>query len=546
MTRIDEDAERRMVPRWRLFSDATRLAELRPVAATIIRPTVNLEAVHKRISDWRRERTLSFAGDVLGSAFAVSGLADVKEAAHYVLKHNDASFPLRRIAQGVVGILPSDGISQAYGKPDDVPNQIDSSGSNQHSDTLLSQQRIAQLKKHLQVAPSDAIGWSSLARDYAVLGQKRQALRAISAAVTLAGANRFVLRSAVRGYVHFDDPDAAWSVLRRSGLVRSDPWLIAAEIATAMITGRSPRTIKDARNVLADKAFSPAQLTELASSLASLELDAGANQRARKLFRVAMQDPNDNSVAQAEWATRVGKLDAVGPLSLETAQSFEARAWDKYARGEWRGALAESLSWLNDEPFSSRPAEFGLFVASVLVEDYSVAEYMGMRGLAANPKDQSVLNNLAFTLASAGKVSAAVAIYERMEPALMSRDTVSAWLATGGLIQFRLGAPDSGRELYQFAMDVAERTGARTQCALAAAYLAREELLTDSPLGEMALRKAEALAEHSKWSVVRAVVARMRTNSETLRVMNTTGGGIPTHTATRGHVSFVVPWKNGS
>jgi tetratricopeptide (TPR) repeat protein len=542
MTRLAEDAERRMVPRWRLFRDATRLAELRPVVSTITRATINLDAVHERISDWRRERTLSFAGDVLGSAFAVPGLADVDDAARYVLSREDAPPSLRWIAKGVVEALTSGDVSRRADKSDHAAP----SRSSQQSDILQHRQRIAHLKKHLLVAPSDAIAWTSLARDYAILGQKRQSLRAISVAVTLAGTNRFILRSAVRGYVHFDDADAAWTILRRSGLVRSDPWLIAAEIATAMITGRSSRTIKDARKVLADKAFAPSQLTELASSLASLELDAGANQRARKLFRLAMQDPNDNSVAQAEWATRVGKLDAVGPDSLETAQSFEARAWDKYARGEWQEALVESLSWLDDEPFSSRPAQFGLFVASVLVEDYDVAESMGVRGLAANPDDQAVLNNLAFTLASAGKISAAVAIYERMQPTLMSRDTTSAWLATGGLIQFRLGAPDLGRESYRFAMDLAERTGAQAQCALASAYLAREELLAGSPFGEAALRNAEEQADHSNWSVVKTVVARIRSNNEKL-VAATTSDGVKFPRGTSGgSISFVVPKKNGS
>ena len=41
----------------------------------------------------------------------------------------------------------------------------------------------------------------------------------------------------------------------------------------------------------------------LAGALATTEMQAGAAKRAHKLFRSALIDPKENSVAQAEWAS---------------------------------------------------------------------------------------------------------------------------------------------------------------------------------------------------------------------------------------------------
>jgi tetratricopeptide (TPR) repeat protein len=154
----------------------------------------------------------------------------------------------------------------------------------------------------------------------------------------------------------------------------------------------------------------------------------------------------------------------------------------------------------------------------VLLEDYAGAEAVGVQGLAANQGDQTLLNNLAFTLASAGKTSSAVTVYNRMRPHLLDRELAVAWLATGGLIQFRLGLPEAGRDYYRLAMELAGRIGAVGQQALACCYLAREEMLAKLPSAEDTLGEASTLADQTKWTIAKIVAARVRAGAKNSNV----------------------------
>lgn len=499
MTRIDESAARRMLPRWRSLTDAAQTSELVPadvLAASEL--TIDNAVVHERVNAWQREQTIAFAGDLLGSAFVLGDIPEVRSAATFVLERRDAPAPLRRVASNV--LTTKDAIADVASRNDPAAGAHDGQ----------SRQTIALLRKRLRLSPRNPIAWTHLAREYAIVGQQHHALRAIATAVALAKENRFVLRAAVRAYVHFGDPETAWSILRRSLVARTDPWLMAAEIGTAMVTDRTPRSVKDGRSILSAGRLAPSQTTELASALASLELDSGSNKQAKKLFRLAIVDPNDNTIAQVEWATRVAKLAIVDQELFSAQQSYEALTWQRYVHSEWAGAYRSALAWLGEEPFSSRPVQVATFVASVLLEDYAAAEVVGTLGLAANRDDQTLLNNLAFTLASAGKTSAAISIYNRMRPSLLDRELAVAWLATGGLIQFRLGLPDAGRDYYRLAMDLAERIGANGQQALACCYLAREEKLAHLTSAEETLNEAIKLADQTRWSIAKIVAGRLR------------------------------------
>src|SRR5439155_25781920 len=114
----------------------------------------------------------------------------------------------------------------------------------------------------------------------------------------------------------------------------------------------------------------------------------------------------------------------------------------------------------------------------------------GSRGLQSDPGHLTLLNNLAFALASSGRIDEASVIYDKMVPADMSDSTKVAWLATGGLLRFRSGLSAEGRELYLRAMELASESNRHYQRALAAAFLAREELLARTPSATGALEAA--------------------------------------------------------
>ena len=146
----------------------------------------------------------------------------------------------------------------------------------------------------------------------------------------------------------------------------------------------------------------PSQITELASAIATLELNAGDNRKARKLFHQSLVEPTDNSIAQVEWASQKISNLTLERRHLNAPLSYEARALDFYLEGKWSETYTECVSWLNDEPYSTRPTVLGTFIASVALQNFSEAAQLARRSLKANPNSQLLLNNLTFALVSAG------------------------------------------------------------------------------------------------------------------------------------------------
>jgi len=69
----------------------------------------------------------------------------------------------------------------------------------------------------------------------------------------------------------------------------------------------------------------------LASAVATIELISGSNKSAKSLFNLSLQAPNDNSLAQIEWASSRLKLD-INEQALKTPLSYEANAENSYKR----------------------------------------------------------------------------------------------------------------------------------------------------------------------------------------------------------------------
>jgi len=256
----------------------------------------------------------------------------------------------------------------------------------------------------------------------------------------------------------------------------------------------------------------PAHLTELASALATLEMDAGNRRGARKLFLQALAAPTENTVAQASWAARHAQVLEFDPEYLDLPRTFEAGAWESYRQQDWSSAVAEAENWQLDEPFASRSAMFGSFVASVALEDYCRAVLFAERGLQADPRNIVLLNNLAFALASSGRAVQAREALTRIPVADLDVDNRVANLATSGLVAYRLGDPAAGRALYEQAIQLAETAGLREKRAWAILFLTREEITARSPGAPAVLSRFTEALEHFSGptqSVARATFQRL-------------------------------------
>jgi tetratricopeptide (TPR) repeat protein len=338
-------------------------------------------------------------------------------------------------------------------------------------------------RRHISLAradliryPRSSLTWVDLALAYASLGNLKKAERCINAALTLDPENRFVLRSAVRFFLHAGEKERASYILRRAKSTAQDPWVVAAELAVSALIDKPSDYIKDARNMLGSGRYSERDTSELASQLATLNYRDGRIREARRLFSLAMVDPTENSFAQVQWMADKDRAFALQPGRTEIPRAFEVAAFKAYHAGNWHGALDQCWSWFRDEPFSTRPAVLGSYIAGTLLQNYDENQRFAQAGLTANPNDHQLLNNLAFALAQKSETIEAGKQLRAAKASELDERNLVPKLATAGLILFREGQIDAGRKMYQHAIEMAERATQEKLRQMASMYLAFEEI----------------------------------------------------------------------
>src|SRR5690606_21330528 len=110
--------------------------------------------------------------------------------------------------------------------------------------------------------------------------------------------------------------------------------------------------------------------------------------KSKKLFEKSLINPNDNSLAQAEWASQEEKnLLPINPEKFKIKNSFEAVAREMAERKEWQQSIDFSRKWFFDLPFSKMSLLFGSEVASRKLKDHNQAAEISKLGLLSHPND---------------------------------------------------------------------------------------------------------------------------------------------------------------
>ena len=494
MSAIITKEKRNVIPRWRSFKDTVALGELARAPKVLPSPPRD-EQLARRLWEWSRNRTIWHAADLVGCAFVLRRPEVAKEAAEFILSTKNspaaaASLASRLLNQKARPTRPQ--ITAAHGDVREVRGVIH-----------LARQR-------LQEDPRNAIQWVDLALQYTVLGMDEQADRAINIATSLGRNNRFILRAASRFHVHHGDVERAHSLLKNAPSTRNDPWLLAAEIALAAAAGLPSGFARLGRRLLDDESINPTHLTELASELATLELSYGKVRNAKKLFRRSFTGANENSLAQAEWAWQQVSGHQLDMSGFDVPYDFEAQAWHAFQIGAWDLALANSKSWLVDQPFSRRPAILGSYVASSILEDYRAAAEISERSLLPNPTDPILLNNLAFAYANLDQLNDAQAALDKVDKRKATGYDLICLTATQGLVYYRQGRVEDGRNLYRQALRLAEQSKNAMYYAEALIHLALEEIRSGSDYAKGAVDAAQKAAEGQSSRNTRVLLERLR------------------------------------
>lgn len=449
-----------------------------------------------QLSDWHENRTLWHATDLMGAAFAHGSQEVATEAAEFVLESgNLASNAARDLAQRIL----------SKSTEADVP-------SNEVAEDL--RRSVHRLRRQLVHYPHNAVRWVDLALEHTVLGNVEPAERAMRIALSLCPEDRFVLRAASRFYVHRDELDKAHGVLMKATSTRHDPWLVAAEIASASAANLKPKHVKLGRLMIDDRNFHPRQISELASAIGTLEFESGGRRKAKKSFSTALKDPTENSVAQAEWAfnnegTWIENVD-----TKHVHRLFEAQAWAKLFTGDWAESLRQSLDWLRDQPFSAKPAELASYVAGSVLEDHALAIEILKQSLKPNPTNATILNNLAFSYANQDKLELASARLSEIDESGLDEGERIFVTATKGLLFFRQGNVDEGRAMYERAIRLAAAPEKVRYRISASINLALEEIRAQTEDSLKAYRFAAEVSEGVQDADIQLMLKRLHTRVE--------------------------------
>lgn len=445
MAFLCETPDRRVIPNWRSLRDTVSNGELEYPSNEHI--AFNLEEYEH---DWSREHSLLYASELVSAAVAngIRHNSVAKDAAEFVLNQDGKTTESQRTV--ALSLLSEDN-DRAFPK------------CNHEIDELLMNTgeiyaKIGYLKSIIRKYPFSPINYVEIARFYTMIGQTNQAIKMMNIALGLDSENRFISRSAARLFVHVEDLDLAHYVLRKNKQVAFDPWLMASEISVNLLRERSSSLIKKGVALINSGDFSPFSLSELSSSLGTLEFVKGTQKRSKLFFEKSLISPNDNSLAQAEWA-KANKLSLHFDKSVcdKVNMSYEANALYAYQKDKYEDALKASIRWLNDMPYSKNPIFVGANISYTFLKDYKTAAKILKRGLEANPNEPAFMNNLAYTYALDGKLVEANEIIQKANKVSdIDERTQICLSATRGLIAYREKRIEEGRALYMEAIKAAK------------------------------------------------------------------------------------------
>jgi tetratricopeptide (TPR) repeat protein len=475
---LRDKVQRRIVPRWRPSSLASASEDFASLKKSPVRVQVSTVQKGESLRAFNDERSLGTASEALAEALLEGNVDAAKRCAVYI-RQNAASAPallLRLANETSGGELPP-----STGAPD-----------------------VAHCRSLLKLSPRNAAVWADMSRHYSSQGDKRQAMRCMQTALQLAPDHRWMLRTASRFLVHQQDYAAAHKLLANHPRTKSDPWLMAAELACAHIAGKVPKSWKVGNDALRYDRFSAMHVSELATAIGMMELEGGNRKLARKLVQRALIAPTENTLAQVIWAKEDKHLGdgIVGLDKLVRARgdAFEASYKIGLRQGDFQGAIKACQRWMDDEPFAARPKMEATFVASLL-DDYDLIERIAQATLRTDGKlSQEMEMNVMFAELSSGRINTA-----EPEVAAKTKSRLEAVINVGGplavhatanlaLLSYRSGNPEVGRNLYRVAIDTARKQDGFEYASLAATFAAREAILAGDPSAEIYLNEAMELA----------------------------------------------------
>ncbi|WP_332032773.1 tetratricopeptide repeat protein [Kaistella sp.] len=480
-----EKENRDVIPNWRSFKITSDLGELSKFS---YKPDLifDLEALKL---DWKNNKTIGVAADLLNAYFISNKKLDsvIIEASEFITFSSKPPKLLHQLSSRINSKsreIVHDTQIIFEGKKNDLISKIRFLIEN------TARRQISFYKELVKNDPRNPINWVELSRLYSIEGNKIKSEKCIINALHLAPNNRYVLRCATRLFIENEKPEMAIYYLRKSSQVAVDPWITSAHIAVSSYLEKYSPFIKNAFKQRESNKFTNFDLTELNSSLGTLELSNGTFKKARSLFNDSLKLPNDNSLAQFQFVLNQDKRlsSVVNSNSYNVKNNFEALALKYRDEGEWDKSLDNALQWFLDVPYSADPAVFSSYILCTVFGDYDTAVEVCLLALRINPSDPTLTNNLVYSLLNLNRISEAEKYLAQLNHTLKeSVDSINieskiTAIATNALYLIKINNIEEGLNLYKEAITLAKKTK-MNYCVLSAKLnMAKELKNTTSPI----------------------------------------------------------------
>lgn len=422
MNNHQENNRSRIIPRWLEYDKAVQAGELvvskkKPLVIN----NITKDSIESDLKEFIKSPSSHMACRLMGAGIIIGNSQLSCDMARYIKENGGVDVLSAKLADRILTV--------------DVENgQV--TGTDVH---------IANIRKWTSRYHNDAIAWIELARAYTIKGLKAKAKKAALVALQLAPHDRFIVRSAVRFFLHIGDYESAWYYVNRASKSHFDPWIKATEINVANISMRSTPAIKK----MIPNALSHEQLfhfSELLESYGNLELESGNDHKARKQLKLAWQNPSESVITHAEWIIRNKLPGLKESADLEYSRSPEAYTWQNYNELKLDEAIEAAQEWELEEPYSKYPFIVGTCIACN-ADRPEIGVDIAERGLTIDPNNKIILNNLCYALLRIGDVESASKHIKKIYPEGETEADLIA-LATIGLYEIKSKNVTKGRESY--------------------------------------------------------------------------------------------------
>lgn len=480
MIKANPEKERHTIPRWNSINMAEKLGELSPIKTKHNNTNrVSESSLDLLLNNWKSERNLTLAIEIISTTRLTNSKKNIDEIIDFAEK----------------------AVSELNDTPKLLVDFLNHNEGINYYNTDTHQVSINKIKKALVNYPHNPLMWNELSREYVISGQNDKARKALQIAYGLAPENRTILRSIARFYTHIGDLEKALYFLRKCSIVKTDPWILSAEISITNMLGKASRNIKTARTIIEDDNYSPFSISELASELGTMDFFAGKSKLGKKMIKLAATKPFENAFAQMVWINRnvysIENIIETIPVRIEC--NYEAQTRLYMQSQQWETAQTFAGLWQEYQPFSQDPAIISSFISSDFLLDYEKAKQSLKCGLKSNPNNVDLLNNYIYALILNGELIEAKKIYQQASNLDSGKKSVSL-IATGGMLDYRLGKPQLGKTKYLEVIDILKKAKGNDKDTYFRALLcfAREEKLQGNSISNLLSE-----IEDSKYSQLR-------------------------------------------